>query len=87
MSDRKTEKPAVEDIDCLEAVNHLYSYLDGEITDPVQLEKVEHHLGHCRTCYTRTEMERLLSRRIRDAAGDDVPASLQDRLRKMIEKF
>ena len=55
----------VEEIDCLEAIDNLYAYLDGELTDKETLAKFKSHLGHCKSCYSRAEMEKALSEHIR----------------------
>jgi len=82
-----TEKPGVEEIDCLDAIDNLYAYLDGELEDPAILEQFEMHLSHCRSCYSRAEMEKALNRRIGQAGRGDAPESLQHRLRELIDKF
>jgi mycothiol system anti-sigma-R factor len=76
-----------DEIGCLEAIESLYAYLDGEIRDPVKLARIEHHLGHCRSCYSRQEMESLLTRRLRREAESSAPEALQARLRALMEKF
>ena len=45
------------------------------------------HLSHCSSCYSRAEMEKALNRRIGQAGRGDVPASLQHRLRDLIDKL
>ena len=80
----ETEKPDLNEIDCLEAFDHLYAYLNNELTDPTDLANIEHHLSHCKSCYSRAEMERKLNQRMKDAGETRVPASLQDRLNKLI---
>jgi len=77
----------IEDIGCIEAINGLYAYLDGEIDDQDAIEKIEHHLGHCRHCYSRTELERALSERLRKSAKEKAPEKLQHRLRDLIDRF
>jgi anti-sigma factor (TIGR02949 family) len=77
----------IEDIGCLEAINYFYAYLDGEITDPGEIAQFEHHLGHCRSCLSRIDFERTLSRRLREARDTDPPGQVQDRLRSIIDKF
>ena len=57
----KTDKPDVVDSDCLEAFDHLYAYLNGELHDRLTLAKIEHHLGHCKSCFSRAQMERELN--------------------------
>jgi len=85
MSDEK-EPNDVEEIDCIEAIDNLYAYLDGELDDPETIRKFESHLDHCRSCYTRRELESKLSERLRTAARTKVPAGLRDRLRDLIDK-
>lgn len=77
----------IEDIDCTEAIGHLYAYLDNEIDDAESLEKLENHMEHCQSCYTRSEVERALSERMQQAARTNAPESLQNRLRGLIDKF
>jgi anti-sigma factor (TIGR02949 family) len=76
-----------DEIGCLEAIESLYAYLDGEIRDPERLERIEHHLGHCRSCYSRQQLESLLTKRLKATADSPAPAALQDRLRALMKKF
>jgi anti-sigma factor (TIGR02949 family) len=77
----------IEEIDCLEAIDSLYAWLDGELDDLNTLARFEAHLDHCRSCYSRAEMEKELNLRIRQSGKSDAPASLQHRLRDLIEKL
>ena len=83
----KHDKTGIEEIDCLEAIGHLYAYLDGEITDQTQLAQIEQHLDHCRSCYSRAQMEKALNKRLESMSEDEAPESLQGRLRDLIEKL
>jgi len=76
-----------EDIGCLKALEYFYAYLDGELTDPVSVAEFEHHVAHCRSCYTRAQLERLLSARIRETAQSKAPTTLRNRLRNLVDKF
>lgn len=80
------DKSNTEEIDCLEAIELLYAYLDGELDDE-QLEKYEHHMGHCRSCYSRSELEVALNNRIKKSAKGEAPQALQNRLRHLIDKL
>ncbi|MEJ2179605.1 MAG: zf-HC2 domain-containing protein [Gammaproteobacteria bacterium] len=80
------DKSNTEEIDCLEAIELLYAYLDGELDDE-QLEKYEHHMGHCRSCYSRSELEVALNNRIKKSAKGEAPQALQNRLRHLIGKL
>ena len=80
-------KPGIEEIGCIEAINALYACLDGELDEPDEIAKFEHHLSHCRVCYSRTELETALARYARDSAKARAPGPLQDRLKKLIGKL
>ena len=81
----ETDNPDVNEIDCLEAFDHLYAYLNDEIRDPVDLANIKHHLSHCKSCYSRAEMERELNERIKESGKSDMPESLQKRLRSIVD--
>jgi len=79
--------PDADDIGCLEAIESLYAYLDGEIHEPVRLRDIERHLGHCRSCFSRMELERTLTEHARKSAGSKAPEALQERLNDLLEKL
>lgn len=81
----ESNKPEANEIDCLEAFDHLYAYLNDEITDPVDLANIKHHLSHCKSCYSRSQMEQELSERIKDSGKSEMPDSLQKRLRSIVD--
>jgi len=85
-SDSKDNESNIEEIDCLQAIEMLYAYLDGELDDE-ELEQYEHHMGHCRSCFSRSQLETALNQRIQDSAKDKAPDALQERLRNIIDKF
>jgi anti-sigma factor (TIGR02949 family) len=75
------------DIGCLEAIEALYAYLDGELGDDVTIEQVEAHMTHCRSCYSRKDVERALTRHMRHTHQQPAPAGLQARLKKIMDEF
>jgi len=83
----KTDKPEIEEIECLEAIDNLYAYLDGELTDEETLAKFSQHLDHCHSCFTRSELEGVISERIRASGKSKTPESLQNRLRDLLDDF
>lgn len=83
----ETDKPEPEEIDCLEAIDNLYAYLDGELKDQEDLAKFQQHLSHCRSCFSRAELEGVLSERIKESGVKKTPEALQNRLRKLIDNF
>jgi anti-sigma factor (TIGR02949 family) len=77
----------IEEIDCLEALEQLYAYLDGELDDEVERAKFENHVQHCRSCFSRRELEKELNRKLKRSADGEVPESLQNRLKDLIHSL
>lgn len=75
------------DIGCLTAIEAIYAYIDGEIDDPDLIAGLEEHLGHCRSCFSRLEMEKVLNERMRATAKRESPGDLRDRVSKLMNKF
>jgi anti-sigma factor (TIGR02949 family) len=75
------------DIGCLQAIEAFYAYLDGELDDPDSIAEFEHHLGHCRSCFSRIEMEKTLNRRMQETARNSSPEVLRDRVAKLMKRF
>ena len=83
----ESDNHEAHEIDCLEAFDHLYAYLNNEITNPVDLANIEHHLSHCKSCFSRAQMERELNQRLKDSGKMEMPKSLQDNLRDLLDKL
>jgi anti-sigma factor (TIGR02949 family) len=75
------------DIGCLQAIEAFYAYVDGELDDPASIADFEHHLEHCRSCFSRVELEKALNERIRKTAKRESPDALRKRVGKLMEKF
>lgn len=86
MSD-KNDKSDIKEIDCLEAIGHLYAYLDGEMEDDAQRDQVKQHLDHCKSCYSRSQMEMAINNRLESMDASDGPETLQEKLRNVIDKL
>ncbi|MCK5326758.1 MAG: zf-HC2 domain-containing protein [Woeseiaceae bacterium] len=75
------------DIGCLQAIEAFYAYLDGELDSPESLADFENHLQHCRSCFSRFEMEGTLNQHMRKTAKQQSPEALRERIGKLMEKF
>lgn len=68
------------DIDCVDVLDRLYGYLDGELTEE-RAEEVRRHLAHCAPCLQVSDFEgaylRFLEARTQ---AHHAPASLRKRL-------
>lgn len=81
------DKPEGLDGDCLEAFDHLYAYINDELKDEITKAKLEHHLGHCKSCFSRAQMERQINERLKKSGDKKTPESLQKRLRGIMNDF
>ena len=86
MSDHKHNHD-IDEIECLEAIDSLYAYLDGELTDETSLAKLKKHLNHCNSCYTRSELEGVISERIKINGKEKTPESLINRLDELMDNL
>lgn len=76
-----------EDIGCLKAIEMFYAYIDGELDDAESVAEFEHHLEHCRSCFSRAEFEGLLTERLRAVAAERASDALKRRLRILMDTF
>jgi len=84
-STKETDKHG--DIGCLDAIEVFYSYFDGEISDPKLIADFEHHLEHCRSCFSRAEVEKLVTERLRKSANRQAPKELRSRIRQLMDEY
>ncbi|MES9971918.1 MAG: zf-HC2 domain-containing protein [Candidatus Thiodiazotropha sp.] len=75
------------DSDCLEAFDHVYAYINGELHDEETRAKIEHHLSHCKSCYSRAEMERKINERLKTTQKPSPPEPIKRRLKDLIDGF
>jgi anti-sigma factor (TIGR02949 family) len=87
MNEIRHQHPADDDIGCLQAIEWFYAWLDGELEDPEAERRVEAHMAHCRSCYSRSQLEQALTRRLQEDSGERAPESLKARLRKLMERY
>jgi predicted anti-sigma-YlaC factor YlaD len=73
-------------IGCEEALRLLALYLDGEL-ETVEHLGVEHHLGICRSCYSRAEFERRLKAEVAVLRQEPISAAFEQRIRELMGGF
>ncbi|MET0070046.1 MAG: zf-HC2 domain-containing protein [Candidatus Thiodiazotropha sp.] len=85
--DHTDHESGIIDSDCLEAFDHVYAYINGELHDEETKAKIEHHLSHCKSCYSRAEMERKINERLKVTDKPSPPELLKRRLKNLIDEF
>jgi len=74
-------------MNCDEAVEKLWQYLDRELDDRMVAD-VEHHLRECRECFSKAEFERRLRVLLRRSCGcERAPLQLRARLSQLLRMF
>jgi mycothiol system anti-sigma-R factor len=73
-------------IDCEEALRRLFEYVDAELGDGRRRE-MDRHLERCRSCFSRVEFERRLKAHVAALGSADVPPTLEQRVRAVIDEF
>jgi anti-sigma factor (TIGR02949 family) len=69
-----------QNIDCLEALDRLYEYLDEELT-PVRAEEVRQHLEKCAPCLAVSQFESAYLKFLEARAkAREAPEALRKRL-------
>ena len=74
-------------MNCNEAVENLWQYLDREL-DGDAVAEVERHLRECRECFSKAEFERRLRALLQRSCGcEHAPPALRDRLHRLLGLF
>lgn len=84
-SDAFSDDPT--DLDCDEALERVYEYLDGELTEAVE-RAIRRHLAACARCEPRFEHERVFLAFIAQRAQlEQAPPALRRRiLRELVDE-
>lgn len=71
--------------DCGDAQDQLYQYLDSEL-DEGTAASVRSHLDDCDGCFDSFDFYRRLKGVIRSHLSEDMPESLEDRVKELIRQ-
>ena len=78
--------PRINAIQCEEALNRLFTYLDHELRGHRHAE-MERHLKTCRSCFSRAEFERRLKSQLTEVAQEKASTSLEQRIFALLKSF
>ena len=75
-------------MDCIDSLNKVFSYIDGNIKDEETLEELQEHLEHCKQCFDVVDFEKRIQVFIEDSCQcEDIPKEICDRAQKTLNKF
>jgi anti-sigma factor (TIGR02949 family) len=66
-------------LDCREALEHLYEFIDGEV-GPVDHERIAHHLEECGPCLQEFDVERIVRALVARSCCQVAPSELRARI-------
>jgi mycothiol system anti-sigma-R factor len=73
-------------ISCREALERIYEYLDGELTD-VPADEVQAHFDICQQCFPHLKLEEsFLAALQRASAGEAAPPDLRGRVLALLSE-
>ncbi|MDX1577429.1 MAG: zf-HC2 domain-containing protein [Gemmatimonadota bacterium] len=73
-------------VDCREAVERVYEYLDGEL-DASAMEAIRQHIRVCQRCYPYFNFERIFLDHLRSKGRkDERSESLERRVRRLLRE-
>ena len=75
---------ASEHADCQEALEELYTFLDGELTAEKRIH-IRQHLDDCNPCLEAFDFEAELRIVISTKCRESVPESLKERIRAQLQ--
>ena len=67
------------ELDCDDALDHLYEYLDGE-EGPIDKARIAQHLGECGPCLAEYDVERIVKALVARSCCAHAPAQLRARV-------
>jgi len=65
--------------DCVDAIDKLYEYIDGELTPEVK-QKITVHLEECAPCLDEADIERAVKALVSRSCQDRAPGGLRERI-------
>jgi mycothiol system anti-sigma-R factor len=85
MENDRTEQSKDRQLSCNDAVQELFFFLDGELTDDKRTV-IAKHLDHCAPCGSAAHFEAELRQVIVDRCAERVPPALIEQVAKSIEE-
>lgn len=75
-------------MNCLDSLDQIFSFIDGQIDDKEMLEEIEEHLQFCRRCYDIVQFEKKVQGFIKECVDcEEIPDAVCCRAKDMLKKF
>jgi anti-sigma factor (TIGR02949 family) len=73
-------------IDCEQALRQVFEFIDHELKGDDRAA-MERHLHTCKSCFSRTEFERLLKERVGELRDEGASPHLSQRIGRLLKSF
>lgn len=73
-------------IDCEQALRQIFEFIDHELSGD-ERSAMEQHLHTCKSCFSRTEFERLLKQRVGELRDEEVSLHMSQRISRLLKDF
>ena len=75
-------------MNCLESLDQIFAYIDGQITEKEVKEEIEEHLEDCRRCWDVVEFEKRVQSFVKcRACEENIPEDVCERAKNILKKF
>jgi anti-sigma factor (TIGR02949 family) len=74
------------DIDCEQALRHLFDFIDHELDDD-ERDAMQRHLATCRSCFSRANFENRLKDKLRELRRDEPGEDASERIKRLLQSF
>jgi mycothiol system anti-sigma-R factor len=73
---------------CLESLDQIFAYIDGQISEKEIMEEIEEHLQHCKRCWDVVDFEKRIQSFVKDQGCDEkMPNDVLNRAHNILTKF
>lgn len=74
------------EIDCVQALEQLFEFIDRELPDD-RRDEMQHHLDTCKSCFSRFEFERRLKEKLGGLGKGEPSSDISDRITKLLSSL
>lgn len=73
---------------CLESLDQIFAYIDGQLTEEEVRAEIEEHLKHCKRCWDVVEFEKRVQNFVKNqGCCEELPPDISNRALDVLKKF
>ena len=75
-----------KEMNCEQALRQIFAYVDHELSE-AERAAMQEHLHTCKSCFSRTEFERLLKSKVGALRDDKATTRVSERVKALLGDF